>query len=186
MTDAPYPRNFFHQRVQAISQRLFWVGLAMLALGIVAIVFPMASTLVATLMVGWVLLFFGVIALFGSLSIHGTGLFFGTLVVALLAIAAAVFLLVNPIAGAAALTLIMALLFSLQGASEIAFAYEMRPLPGWMGLLISGIVSVGVAILIIATWPRISAIFLGILLGINFLSTGLAYVLLSRALKPTA
>ncbi|HTW53982.1 MAG TPA: DUF308 domain-containing protein [Bradyrhizobium sp.] len=186
MTDAPYPRNFFHQRVQAISQRLFWVGLAMLVLGIVAIVFPMASTLVATLMVGWALLFFGIIAFFGSLSIYGTVPFFGTLLVALLAIAASVFLLVNPAAGAAVLTFVVALLFSLQGASEIAFAYETRPLPGWVGLLISGIISVGVAIVIVAAWPGISAIFLGILLGINFLSTGLAYVLLSRVLKPTA
>jgi uncharacterized membrane protein HdeD (DUF308 family) len=186
MTDAPYPQNFFHQRVRAISRRLLWVGLAMLVLGIAAIIFPMASTFVATLMVGWVLLFFGIIALFGSFWIQGTSSFFGILLVALLAIAAAVFLLMNPAAGAAALTLIVALLFSLQGASEITFAYEMRPLPGWAGFLISGIISVGVAILTVATWPGISAIFLGILLGVNFLSTGLAYVFLSHVPKPTA
>jgi uncharacterized membrane protein HdeD (DUF308 family) len=183
MTDAPFPESFFHGRVEAASRRLFWVGLAMAALGIVAIVFPIASTLVATLMVGWMLLFFGIIALLGSFSIHGTGPFFGALLVALLSIAAGVFMLANPAAGAAGLTLIVALLFSLQGASEISFAFEMRPFTGWVGLLISGIISVVAAVLIVATWPGISLVLLGILFGINFASTGFAYLLVSRALK---
>jgi uncharacterized membrane protein HdeD (DUF308 family) len=172
--------------VGAASRRLFWIGLAMAALGIASIIFPMASTFVATLMAGWILLFFGIIALLGSFSLHGTGPFFGALLVALLSIAAGVFLLVNPAAGAAGLTLIVALLFSLQGASEISFAFEMRPFTGWKGLLISGIVSVVVAILIVATWPGISLVLLGILFGVNFASTGIAYILLSRALKPNS
>jgi uncharacterized membrane protein HdeD (DUF308 family) len=184
MSDAPFPEGFFHGRVGIASRRLFWIGLAMAALGLAAIVFPIASTLVATLMIGWMLLFFGSIALLGSFSIHGTGPFFGALLVALLSIAVGVFLLVNPAAGAAGLTLIMALLFSLQGASEISFALEIRPFTGWIGLLISGIVSGVVAVFIVATWPGISLVLLGILLGVNFASTGIAYLLLSRALKP--
>lgn len=186
MVDAPFPERFFHGQARAASRRLFWIGLAMAVLGIAAIVFPLASTLVATLMVGWLLLLFGIIALFGSFSIHGTGPFFGALLVALLAIATGVFLLANPAAGAAALTLVVALLFSLQGASEISFAFEMRPFRGWVGLLVSGIISVVAAVLIVATWPGISLVLLGVLFGVNFLSTGIAYILVSRALKPTA
>ena len=155
-------------------------------LGIVAIVFPMTSTLVATLIVGWMFLLYGVIALIGSFSIHGTGPFFGALLTALLAIAAGVFLLFNPVAGAVALTLLVAGLFSIQGAFEITFAFEMRPHPGWVGLLISGIISVVAAFFIIATWPGISLVLLGVLFGVNFASTGIAYVLLSRTLKTLA
>ena len=185
MTDTSFPEGFFHGRIKAASRHLFWVGLAMVVLGIAAIIFPMASTLVATLMVGWMLLFFGIIALFGSFSIHGTGPFFGALLVALLAIASGVFLVANPVAGAAALTLIVALLFSLQGASEISFALDLRPFTGWVGLLISGIISVGVAVLIVAGWPGVSLVLLGILFGVNFLSTGIAYIFVSRTLKGT-
>jgi uncharacterized membrane protein HdeD (DUF308 family) len=186
MADIPFPERFFHAPLERASRRLFWVGLAMAALGIAAIVFPIASTLVATLMVGWLLLFFGGIALFGSFSIHGTGPFFGALLVALLAIATGVFLLANPAAGAAGLTLVVALLFSLQGASEISFAFEMRPFTGWGWLLASGIISVIAAVLIVATWPGISLVLLGVLFGINFLSTGVAYLFVSHALKPAA
>ena len=45
---------------------------------------------------------------------------------------------------------------------------------GWVGMLISGIASIVMAFLIAAGWPAISVIVLGILLGVNFLSTGLA------------
>ena len=186
MIDTPFPDSFFHGRVQTACRGLFWVGLVMVALGIAAIVFPMISSLVATVMVGWSLLFFGGIALFGSFSIHGTGPFFGALLLALLAIAAGVFLLANPAAGAAGLTLIVALLFSLQGAFEISFAFEMRPYTSWVGMLISGIISVVIAVLIVATWPGFSMVLLGILLGINFVSTGIAYLFLSLTLKPLA
>jgi len=73
-----------------------------------------------------------------------------------------------------------------QGAFEIFFAFEMRPLPGWVGMLISGIASAVLAVLIVAGWPGVSLIVLGMLLGVNFLSTGLAYMFASRALEPAA
>jgi uncharacterized membrane protein HdeD (DUF308 family) len=183
MSDARLPESLFHGRAETASRRLLWTGVAMLVLGVAAIVFPIASTLVATLMVGWMLLLFGVIALMGSFSIHGTGPFFGALLVALLSTAAGVSFLLNPIGGAAGLTLIVAFLFCLQGASEISFALEIRPFDGWVGLLVSGIVSVAAAILILAGWPAISLVLLGVLFGLNFVSTGIAEILLSRALK---
>jgi uncharacterized membrane protein HdeD (DUF308 family) len=186
MTDAPFPEKFFNGKVETASRLLFWVGLAMTVLGIAAVVFPIVSTLVATLMVGWMLLFFGIILLVGSFSIHGAGPFFGALVAALLAIAAGVFLLVNPGAGAEVLTLVVAVLFTLQGAFEIAFAFDMRRFRGWGWLLTSGIIGVALAVLIAATWPGISLVVLGILFGVNFASTGIAYMLISHELKQVA
>lgn len=160
-----------------------WLGIAMVVIGIAAIVFPMFSTLVAALFVGWIFLISGIFLLVGSFSIHGTGPFFGELLLSLLSIAAGVFLLFNPLRGAIALTLLVGILFVIQGAFEIVFAFETRPHPGWVGMLLSGIASVILAILIADGWPRISLIVLGILLGINLLSTGLAYIFLSRSVK---
>ena len=95
-------------------------------------------------------------------------------------------MLFNPLAGAAALTLIMGVIFVFQGAFELFFAFEMRPHPGWAGMLISGIASIVMAFLIAAGWPAISVIVLGILLGVNFPNTGFGYIIVSRALKPAA
>jgi len=186
MSDTSFGEGSFHQRLHASSRMLFWLGLAMVVLGAAAIVFPVLSTLLATILVGWVFLLSGGITFVGSFSIHGTGPFFGGLLLSLLSIAAGVFLLFNPVAGATALTLVVGVLFVFQGAFEMFFAFEMRPHAGWVGMLFSGIASVVLAVLIAAGWPAISVIALGILLGVNFISTGLAYLSVSRALKPSA
>ncbi len=176
--------SLFHGRLRASSNKLLWLGLAMVALGIVAIVFPIVSTLVAALFVGWIFLISGGFMLVGSFSIHGTGPFFGSLVLSLLSIAAGVFLIFNPLAGEIALTLVIGVIFIFQGAFEIFFAFETRPHSGWVGMLISGLASVIMAILIAAGWPAISLVVLGILLGVNLLTTGIGFIFVSRSLQP--
>jgi uncharacterized membrane protein HdeD (DUF308 family) len=161
-------------------------GRAEPALGVAAIVFPIVTTLMAALLVGWVLLVAGIVMLAGAFSIHGTVPFFGALLFALLSLASGIFLLFNPLAGAVALTLLIGVLFMFQGAFEIFFAFEMPPHGSWVGMLISGIASIAMALLIVAGWPGISVIVLGILLGVNFISTGLGYIFVSRALRPLA
>lgn len=186
MSDALFNGTLLQGRLRSTSHWLFWLGIVLLVLGIAAILWPAFSTLVATLFVGWMLLVSGILALLGSFTIHGTGPFFGALLLALLSIAAGVFLLFNPLAGAVALTLIVAAIFMLQGAFEMLFAFEVRPLSGWVPMLLSAIITIAMALLIAAEWPGISLFLLGILLGVNFISTGLGYVSISRTLKHTA
>ena len=184
MTDTLSGQSPLHGRLREGSTRLLWIGLAMTLVGVIAIVFPMISTLVAALLVGWIFLFSGIIMFAGAFSILGTGPFFGALLISLLTTIAGVFLLFNPFAGAMALTIVLAVIFLVQGAFEIAFAFDMRPAHGWVWMLLSGAASVILALVIAVGLPAISAIALGILLGINFLSTGLGYVFVSRAAAP--
>jgi len=186
VTDITFPTSILFRRLKSASRGLLWLGLAMLVLGIAAVIFPLASTLAVTLLVGSVLLISGILTLAGAFSIHGTGPFFGALLLALLSIAAGIFVLFNPLAGAASLTLFLGFIFMLEGAFELLLAFEMRPHGGWGGMVFSGIASILVAVLIAAGWPAISAVALGILLGVNFISTGIGYIVLSRALNPAA
>lgn len=186
MTDKLFNETLLHDRLRSASNWLLWLGIAMLVLGAAAIIWPAISTLVATLFVGWMLLLSGVAALFGSFTIRGTGPFFGALLLALLSIAAGVFLLFNPLAGEVALTLMVAVIFTIQGAFEMLFAFDVRPHQGWVPMLLSAIVTIVTALLIVAMWPGISLFLLGILLGVNFITTGLGYMAISRALKPSA
>jgi len=186
MSNASLGDSPFQSRLREASGWLFWLGLAMVALGIAAIVYPRVSTLVAELLVGWLLLFSGALTFFGSFSIRGTGPFFGALLLSLLSIAAGVFMLANPVTGAAALTMIVGIIFVFEGAFEIFFAFEIRSFSGWLAMLISGIASIVLAIMIAVGWPAISTIVLGILFGVDFISTGLAYIFVSRAFKAAA
>lgn len=183
MSATSFDDSLFHKRLRTDSHKLFWIGLIMTALGIAALVFPMVATLAATWFVGWVLVISGGVLLVGSFSIHGAGPFFGALLFALLSIAAGVFLLFNTLAGEVALTLLLGLLFMVQGAFETFFALEIRPLTGWVGMLVSAILSIVIALLIVAAWPKISLVLLGVLLGVNFISSGIGYMLVARSLK---
>ncbi|MFL5237127.1 MAG: HdeD family acid-resistance protein [Rhizomicrobium sp.] len=181
MTDILPAGSVLHTRLRASSRELFWLGLGMTIVGIIAIGFPIVSTLATALFVGWMFLLAGVFLFVGSFTIHGTGPFFGAMLMALLMIAAGVFLLFHPLAGAMALTIVLGVLFLFQGAFELALAFEMRPHPGWVWMLLSGAASVILALVIAVGLPGISLIALGVLLGINFLSTGLGYIFASRA-----
>jgi len=172
----------FRARVRESSNQLLWLGIAMILVGVVAIALPIASTIAVSLVVGAVWLLFGAAMLAGSFSMHGAGPFFGALLMSFLAIVTGAFLLFNPLAGAVALTLVIGVLFVFQGAYEIALALEIRPLPGWEGMLFSGIASGLLALLIAIGWPETSTMVLGLLLGVNFITTGAAYVFLSRVL----
>lgn len=173
----------FHERLRAISPRLFWLGLFLVVLGIAAIAFPEFGTLAATLLVGWTLLVAGVLLFISSFWIHGTMPFFAGNLFGLLCAAAGVFLLFNPLSGAIALTIVVGILFMFQGASELMFAFEARPAKSWVGMLISGLASIALAVIIVAGWPGISSIALGLLLGINFLTTGIAYLFIARSVN---
>jgi uncharacterized membrane protein HdeD (DUF308 family) len=181
MTDTLAAGSVLHTRLRASSRELFWLGLGMTIVGIIAIGFPIVSTLATALFVGWMFLLAGVFLFVGSFTIHGTGPFFGAMLMALLMLAAGVFLLFNPLAGAIALTIVLGVLFLVQGGFELALAFEMRPHRGWVWMLLSGAASVILALVIAAGLPGISLIALGILLGINFLSTGVGYMFAARA-----
>jgi hypothetical protein len=176
--------GLFHARLRASSHRLFWLGLAMVVLGFAAIVFPMIFTLVAAFLVGWIMLISGVGTVIGAFSIHGTGPFFGALLLGLLSFAAGIFMLFNPLAGAAALTLVMGVIFVFQGAFELFFAFENAPasrLGGHADLRRCEHRDGG------SHRGRLACDLggrAGHSLGVNFLSTGFGYIFASRALKP--
>ena len=184
MSDMLFPDNRFGHQLRSASDKLMWLGIAMIVLGGVAVVFPLVSTLVATAFIGAMLLVAGCLMFAGAFAIQGAGPFFGALLFSLLSIGAGVFLLFKPEVGAVALTLALGIIFLVQSAFEIVLAFEIRPVPGWVGMLISGLLSLLMAVLIIATWPGISMVVLGIIFGVNFISTGVGYIFISRNVRP--
>ena len=93
MSDTSLGHHPFGERLRTVSGKLFWLGVALVILGLAAIVFPIVSTLVAVFLVGWLLLISGLFTFYGAFSIHGTGPFFGALLLGLLSIAAGIFFL---------------------------------------------------------------------------------------------
>lgn len=176
-------RNLFLSKVRKEANHLLWVGAALSLIGIVALVFPMVSSLVATLFVGWILIFTGLATLYGAFSIRAAGPFFGALLLGLLSLAAGVYILVRPVGGELAITLCLGSLFMVQGAMETALAFEIRPESGWAWMLVSALASIVLSLVILAGWPGVSLIALGAVIGVNFLSSGLAFLMVGSAAR---
>jgi uncharacterized membrane protein HdeD (DUF308 family) len=71
------------------------------------------------------------------------------------------------------LTLILGFFFIFDGILKIYTSSRLKPIGYWKWVLVSGITSLILAFLILVSWPTESPWVLGVLVGINFLSTGL-------------
>lgn len=180
---SPRLRQDLFTRLKKKRKQILWTGIAMTVAGAIAIIFPFVSSLSLTLFVGWLLVFVGAVGLFGAFSYEGTGPFFGALLLALVQLAAGAFIIFNPASGLVALTLMVAVIFMVEGAFKMLLAFEMRPEEGWVWTLISSIVSILAGVLIAAGLPGASTVVLGLLMGISFLSSGIYMIMIAQRFK---
>ncbi len=179
-------RQAVAEKLKQRNDQLFWGGVAMAVVGVLALLFPIAATFAVVVMVGWLLIFAGVVTIWDAFTVEGTGPFFGELLIGLLKLAFGVYLLRHPDVSMVALTLLLAAVFMIDGAIQVALAFELRPMDGWVWMLVAGLVAIVVGLLIASELPGISLVALGIYLGISFLCTGIARIMVSRRLSALA
>ena len=102
--------------------------------------------------------------------------------VSILSIVTGALLLILPRAGAAVLSLLLALVF-ISGGLYNTFAAVMEKLPDWKWTAISGVVSVGLGTILISQWPVTDFQFLGVFLGIAIIMNGWSLVMTGFASK---
>ena len=180
---SPRLRQDLIQRLAAKKTQILWTGIAMVVIGIAAIAFPFVFSLSIALLVGWLFVIAGAVSLYGSFSYHGTGPFFGSLLFSLLQIAVGFIFVFNPASGLVALTLMVAVVFMIEGAFKMMLAFEMKPEEGWGWTLTSAIISIIAGGLIAMGLPGSSVLVLGLIMGVSFLSTGIFMIMLTRRFK---
>lgn len=78
------------------------------------------------------------------------------------------------------LTAMAGVIFLIQGAHEMSFAFSLRPRKGWGWQLFSSLISIAAGVVLLIALPETSLWFVGFVFGFNFLSTGLASVLIAN------
>lgn len=153
-------------------------GIVLIILGALAILLPPIATIAATIVLGWIFLVSGIMGLIATFGARGAPGFWWALLSGLLATAAGLVLLVQPVSGALSLTLVMIAFFIVEGVATIMYALEhRRELSGrWEWMLVSGIVDLILAAIIWMGFPGTAAWALGLMLGINLLFGGTALV----------
>lgn len=157
------------------------LGIALVLAGIAAIAFPLLSTIAAKVALGWIFLVGGALMIIHAFSSPGWRGFLLGLLIGILYLAAGGWLAFFPFTGIVTLTILLAALFLAEGVLEAIMAWRVRPQEGWVWLLLSGLIAVAVGIMIALNLPSSAVWAIGLLAGINLLSTGVSFVVLALA-----
>jgi uncharacterized membrane protein HdeD (DUF308 family) len=158
-------------------------GIALVVLGIGALILPSFASIGIAILLGWLLLFGGVFGLITTVvGRHAPG-FLWSLASSLIAIVAGVLLFGWPAFGALSLTVILTVFLLADGLATImiALAYRRAQHHRWGWLLANGVLDLVLATIILVALPSSALWAVGIIVGIDLVFGGTSLVSLSLA-----
>ncbi|RAI02556.1 hypothetical protein DLJ53_11390 [Acuticoccus sediminis] len=173
----------------------------MTVLGIIGLGMAYGLTLAAVFWFGILTIIGGVGQLFDAVHHKGWRGILWHVIIGIVYIIAGIMLVTMPVASAFWLTLFLAIMLIVVGVSRIIMSFQMRSLGGiWLGVLISGIISIVLGILIYGTvtpptpealatpegqleWMRSWGWVIGLFVAIELIMEGLALVTVAFAVK---
>lgn len=150
-------------------------------MGVTAIAVPSLFTYSIELLIGGLLLVGGIVQSYRCIKAGMLTKNIGAVISALASLLLGLLLLLYPITGIIALTLLIALFFFIEGIAQLYVGFSLRELRGSSWLLFSGIISLLLAALIWSGLPGSAAWVIGLLLGINLLFFGFSQLFLVLA-----
>jgi uncharacterized membrane protein HdeD (DUF308 family) len=160
-------------------------GIVMLILGCLAVAEPVIASVAVDIYIGWLFMFSGVLGLVAMFSARDASAFFWMLLSSALSLAVGILLVWKPDAGTVSLTLVLTAFFIAEGVFQIGASISYRDvLPdSWGWMLASGIADIVLAGLIIYSWPQSASWTLGLVVGVNLITTGLAILMTAIEVK---
>ncbi|MBU3030372.1 HdeD family acid-resistance protein [Paracoccus marinaquae] len=164
-----------------MTNRTLWIVLGVLSVitGIFALANPLAATLTAEQLAGWGFLILGILELFAAFRQPDRGGRIWIILVGIAFVLLGVMLLAKPLAGIISLTLMVAMLFMATGIFKVVMSFSLRGTGAFWLLLISGAISVLLAVMIFGNFPAAAATILGILLAVELISSGISMIALA-------
>jgi uncharacterized membrane protein HdeD (DUF308 family) len=156
-------------------------GIVLLLLGILAIVRSVASTVVSTVFLGWLLLFAGVFEFATAFMVGNWVGFLVHLLVAIVFVAAGAVMAFRPVISAETITYVMAMFFLIAGIFQVVSAIWTH-LPGWGWQALDGTVASALGFLLLAQWPVSGLYAIGLFVGIDLVLHGSAWTALAISL----
>ncbi|MFC7068600.1 HdeD family acid-resistance protein [Halobaculum lipolyticum] len=158
-------------------------GVLIAVLGVFGILFPFVAGVSVSLLLGVALVVGAVVHAGHAL---GSRDWKGVLGLALLAVVYAVTgvaLIANPLLGLASLTVVVIAYLLVSGVAETLIGLRIRGDTNWGWIVFSGALSVVLGLLLLAGFPGTAVWAVGLLFGVNLVSTGIAMVLVGRGVR---
>jgi uncharacterized membrane protein HdeD (DUF308 family) len=157
-------------------------GLALVLLGVLAIVRSVAATVVSMLFFGWLLLFAAGIEVVQAIMVgKWAGLFQHWLSAALFGVLGTL-IIWRPVVTAEILTLLIGAFFLVAGVFQLVTPFVIS-LPEWGWHALNGLITLVLGILILAQWPVSGLWVIGLFLGIELVFYGAAWVAVALRLR---
>jgi len=154
-------------------------GIVMLILGCLAVAEPVIASVAVDIYIGWLFMLSGLLGLVAMFSARDVSAFFWMLLTSALSLAVGILLIWKPGEGTVSLTLVLTAFLIAEGVFQVGVSFSYRDvLPdSWGWMLASGIADIVLAGLIIYFWPQSASWTLGLIVGVNLITTGLAILM---------
>jgi uncharacterized membrane protein HdeD (DUF308 family) len=172
-------REAMRETVRKYSTWYLLQGGLMVVAGVVALLYPFFASTAIVLILGWLLIFAGIVQGIGLIGAGNVPHYWLQLISAVIAIVIGVLLLRQPDSGLMIITALLIVYFMVEGIAKVIFALTIRPFPNWGWVLAAGMVGILLAVYLWANLPVDTAWVLGVLLGILLISEGAALTYLA-------
>jgi uncharacterized membrane protein HdeD (DUF308 family) len=159
---------------------LLFLGIVMVVLGTIAFFIMPAATVGTVLVLGWLLVFSGVMETIQAFRERKSGGLFLHLVGGILGLLVGLLVVTHPVAGALAWTLLFASFFTVIGIFRLVAAIRLK-FPNWGWAVFDGIVTTGLGLLLWLEWPWSGLWFMGLAVGISLILRGWSYIMFALA-----
>jgi uncharacterized membrane protein HdeD (DUF308 family) len=157
-------------------------GVVLIVLGAAALVAPLIAGLATAFFVGWLLIMAGILGFLSAFAGRAHVHLGWSIVSAIVALVVGVLLILFPLVGTLGLALLIAAYLLLDGVALIGLSLDQRKkqAKAWGWLLVSGIVDIVLAAVIVFLSAVGSAVFIGIIIGIDLIIAGIALIAVHR------
>ncbi|GJL83626.1 MAG: membrane protein [marine bacterium B5-7] len=159
------------------------LGMVFIVLGIIALGMPVMMTLTTVMFIGVLLAIGGAAQIFNAFKCAGWKGRVAHILIGLLYIVAAGVIVNNPALSSLAFTAMLAGLVVAVGVLRIIMAFQMKGQPGWVWLIIAGLISIGLGAVIYAEWPVSGLSVIGILVAFELITNGFFYLFVGLAAR---
>jgi uncharacterized membrane protein HdeD (DUF308 family) len=157
------------------------LGVVLILAGVVVLGDVVIATIISAVFIGIAAIIAGGFEIFHAFWTKGWGGFLWQIFLGILYLAFGFMLVSQPVSGAVVLTYVLGLLLFVSGLVRIFIGLRHWSEVGWV-MVLSGALGVIVGLIILAQWPVSGLWVLGLLLGIDLISHGIAW--LAFAWKP--
>jgi uncharacterized membrane protein HdeD (DUF308 family) len=172
-----------------VKKRSAWsiaMGVLTAVLGVFLILYPFATAMITTVLLGWILVLVGVAQFVFALHTQTVGNFFLKILLGILYVVAGIALAFLPIESVIVLTGVLGTLLLVQAGLLTVTAFQMKPLDGWGWYLADAIASLLLGVLIFVKWPNSSLWAIGTLVGVAVLMGGIARIMIAAKIRSGA